>query len=39
VRISLTVARPGVSREEILQALEELLQKLRSGEFDHRLAT
>lgn len=39
VRISLTVARPGVSREEILQALEELLQKVRSGEFDHRLAT
>jgi len=38
VRISLTVAKPGVSREEILQALEELLQRLRQGEFDDRLA-
>lgn len=38
VRVSLTVARPGVSKEEILQALEELIAKLRSGEFDERLA-
>jgi len=38
VRISLTVAKPGVSREEILRALEDLLQRLRQGEFDHRLA-
>jgi len=38
VRISLTVAKPGVSREEILQAVEELLQRLRQGEFDDRLA-
>ncbi len=38
VRISLTVARPGVGREEIVQALEDLLAKLRSGEFDSRLA-
>ncbi len=39
VRVSLTVARPGVSKEEILQALEELIAKLRSGEFDGRLAS
>lgn len=38
VRISLTVARPGVSREEIVQALEDLLVKVRSGEFDSRLS-
>lgn len=37
VRVSLTVARPGVAKEEILQALEELIAKLRSGEFDQRL--
>ncbi|KDA53941.1 hypothetical protein EG19_01725 [Thermoanaerobaculum aquaticum] len=37
VRVSLTVARPGVSKEEILQALEDLISKLRSGEFDQRL--
>lgn len=37
VRVSLTVARPGVSKEEILQALEELIAKLRSGEYDRRL--
>lgn len=39
VRVSLTVARPGVSKEEILQALEQLIAKLRSGEFDQRLAS
>ncbi|MFZ5804465.1 MAG: ParB/RepB/Spo0J family partition protein [Acidobacteriota bacterium] len=37
VRVSLTVARPGVSKEEILQALEDLISKLRSGQFDQRL--
>lgn len=37
VRIALTVSKPGVSREEILAALEQLLQKLRSGEFDQNL--
>lgn len=37
VRVSLTVARPGVSKEEILQALEDLIARLRSGEFDQRL--
>ncbi|MFN3414185.1 MAG: ParB/RepB/Spo0J family partition protein, partial [Thermoanaerobaculum sp.] len=37
VRVSLTVARPGVSKEEILQALQDLIGKLRSGEFDQRL--
>lgn len=37
VRIALTVSKPGVSREEILEALEELLQKLRRGEFDQNL--
>ncbi|BCW93515.1 MAG: chromosome partitioning protein ParB [Thermoanaerobaculum sp.] len=37
IRVSLTVARPGVSKEEILQALEDLISKLRSGEFDQRL--
>lgn len=39
VRVSLTVARPGVSKDEILKALEELISKLRGGEFDHRLAS
>lgn len=37
VRIALTVSKPGVSRDEILAALEQLLQKLRTGEFDQEL--
>ncbi|MGQ9495842.1 MAG: ParB/RepB/Spo0J family partition protein [Thermoanaerobaculaceae bacterium] len=39
VRIALTVSKPGVSRDEILAALEQLLQKLRTGEFDQELLT
>lgn len=37
IRVSLTVARPGVSKEEILRALEDLIARLRSGEYDTRL--
>ncbi|MGC8915533.1 MAG: ParB/RepB/Spo0J family partition protein [Thermoanaerobaculum sp.] len=37
VRVSLTVARPGVTKEEILRTLEELIAKLKSGEYDDRL--
>lgn len=37
VRVSLTVARPGVTKEEILRTLEELMAKLKSGEYDGRL--
>lgn len=37
VRVSLSIRRPGVSRQEVIEQLETLLQKLRSGEMDERL--
>ena len=38
VRLSLTIRQPGVSREEIISILDELLTKLRSGELDEKLS-
>ncbi len=37
VHLSLSLRRPDVSRAEIIQTLEELLERLRAGEFDDRL--
>jgi len=39
VRLSLSIRQPGVSRDEVIATLEALLQQLRSGELDGRLAT
>lgn len=39
VHLSLSIRRPGVSREEIISSLETLLAQLRSGELDKRLAS
>jgi ParB family chromosome partitioning protein len=39
VRLSLTIRQPGVSREEIISILAELLQRLRSGDLDDKLAS
>ncbi|MCX7896147.1 MAG: ParB/RepB/Spo0J family partition protein [Thermoanaerobaculum sp.] len=37
VRVSLTVIRPGVTKEEILHALVSLVEKLKEGHFDGKL--
>lgn len=37
VRLSLSIRRPGVSRDDIIQTLEEILAKLRAGDLDDRL--
>jgi len=37
VRVSLSIRRPGVSRQEVIEQLESLLERLRSGELDERL--
>ena len=37
VRVSLSIRRPGVSRQEVIDQLETLIEKLRSGEMDERL--
>lgn len=38
VRLSLTIRQPGVSRDEVIATLELLLQQLREGDLDERLA-
>jgi hypothetical protein len=38
VRLSLTIRQPGVSRDEVIATLEMLLQQLREGDLDERLA-
>jgi ParB family chromosome partitioning protein len=37
VRVSLSIRRPGVSRQEVIEQLETLLERFRSGEMDERL--
>jgi ParB family chromosome partitioning protein len=37
VRLSLSIRRPGVSRDDVIAAVETLLEQLRSGELDDRL--
>jgi len=37
VRVSLSIRRPGVSRQEVIEQLETLLEKLKSGEMDEKL--
>lgn len=37
VHLSLSLRRPGVTREQVIATLEELLQKVRAGELDGRL--
>jgi ParB family transcriptional regulator, chromosome partitioning protein len=39
VRLSLTIRQPGVSKDEVIATLEALLQQLRAGDLDERLAT
>jgi ParB family chromosome partitioning protein len=39
VRLSLTIRQPGVSRADVITVLEALLDQVRSGDLDHRLAT
>lgn len=38
VRLSLSIRRPGVSREEIIATLEETLVQLRAGKLDDKLS-
>jgi ParB family transcriptional regulator, chromosome partitioning protein len=38
VRLSLTIRQPGVGRDEVIAILEAILQQLRSGELDEKLA-
>jgi ParB family chromosome partitioning protein len=38
VRLSLTIRQPGVSKAEVIATLELLLQQLREGDLDDRLA-
>jgi len=37
VRVSLSIRRPGVSRQEVIEQLETLLERLKSGEMDEKL--
>ncbi|MFZ5788597.1 MAG: ParB/RepB/Spo0J family partition protein, partial [Acidobacteriota bacterium] len=37
VRLSLSIRRPGVSRDEVIATLEQILAQLRAGELDERL--
>ncbi|NWF99963.1 MAG: ParB/RepB/Spo0J family partition protein [Thermoanaerobaculaceae bacterium] len=37
IHLSLSIRRPNVSRDEVIQTLEELLRRLRAGELDERL--
>jgi ParB family chromosome partitioning protein len=39
IRLSLTIRQPGVTREEIISILDELLKKLRSGDLDEKLSS
>jgi len=39
VHLSLSLRRPGVTREEVIATLEGLLEQLRRGELDDRLAS
>ncbi len=38
VRLSLTIRQPGVGRDEVIAILDAILQQLRSGELDEKLA-
>jgi len=38
VRVSLSIRRAGVSRQEVIEELEGLLERLRAGELDERLS-
>jgi ParB family chromosome partitioning protein len=38
VRLSLSIRRPGVSRDEVIATLEEILLKLRAGDLDEKLS-
>jgi len=38
IRLSLSIREPGVTRHEVIATLETLLEQLRSGELDDRLA-
>ena len=38
VRLSLTIRQPGVSKDEVIATLETLLEQLRAGDLDERLA-
>jgi hypothetical protein len=38
VRLSLTIRRPGVSKDEVIATLETLLEQLRAGDLDERLS-
>lgn len=37
VHLSMSIRRPGVSREDVIATLEDLLRRLRAGELDERL--
>jgi len=39
VRFSLSIRQPGVSKDDVIATLEALLQQLRAGDLDARLAT
>lgn len=38
VHLSLSIRKPGVSREEIISSLESIIEQLRNGELDEKLA-
>jgi ParB family chromosome partitioning protein len=38
VRLSLTIRQPGVGRDEVIAILDAILQQLRSGDLDEKLA-
>jgi len=38
VRLSVSIRRPGVARDEVIATLEEMLRRLRTGELDDELA-
>jgi ParB family transcriptional regulator, chromosome partitioning protein len=39
VHLSFSIRRPGVTREQVIASLEELLQRVRNGELDTKLPT